>query len=347
MPHSNLQHHLCVCDHFRLGGFIVSDMNLSSVNFSSTLTWYEENPLLTNYIVAATLCITINYINGTLIHTFRKYQILHSNPRYILFIHLVINDMMWLFLSTLLLIISYTLRIFFVPYCIILLIISIIITHNSPLNLAGMAIECYIAVCMPLRHGQICTVKKTYILIGLIWAASALSILPDLFILLATEPLQFFHSKVRCVRDFVFRSTYSLNKRDASHIVCLVVVWLTLIYTYARIMILFAARALSTDKTSAQKARNTILLHGAQLAMCMLSYVSPSVEVVLHIIFPGRILEIRFANYLIVYILPRFLSPIIYGVRDKKFREYLRMYFLSNRCRNKERKVTPEDKDHL
>uniref|UniRef100_A0A3P9D3G6 G-protein coupled receptors family 1 profile domain-containing protein n=1 Tax=Maylandia zebra TaxID=106582 RepID=A0A3P9D3G6_9CICH len=272
-------------------------------------------------------------------------QILHSNPRYILFIHLVINDMMWLFLSTLLLIISYALRIFFVPYCIILLIISIIVTHNSPLNLAGMSIECYIAVCMPLRHGQICTVKKTYILIGLIWAASALSILPDLFILLATEPLQFFHSKVRCVRDFVFRNPILAYKRQAVDIIYFSCVFLILVVTYLRI--LFAARALSTDKTSAQKARNTILLHGAQLAMCMLSYVSPSVEVVLHIIFPSRILEIRFANYLIVYILPRFLSPIIYGVRDKKFREYLRMDFLSNRCRNKVKKVTPEDKDHL
>ncbi len=56
--------------------------------------------------------------------------------------------------------------------------------------------------------------------------------------------------------------------------------------------------------------------------MCMLSYVSPSVEGVLNIIFPGRILEIRFTSYLIVYMLPRFLSPIIYGVRDKKFRKF-------------------------
>uniref|UniRef100_A0A3P9BKU4 G-protein coupled receptors family 1 profile domain-containing protein n=1 Tax=Maylandia zebra TaxID=106582 RepID=A0A3P9BKU4_9CICH len=291
-------------------------MNLSSVNFSSTPTSYEENPLLTNYIVAAALCITINYINGTLIHTFRKYQILHSNPRYILFIHLVINDMMWLFLSTLLLIISYALRIFFVPYCIILLIISIIVTHNSPLNLAGMSIECYIAVCMPLRHGQICTVQKTYILIGLIWAAS------------------FFHSKVRCVRDFVFRSTYSQNKRDASHIVCLVVVWLTLIYTYARII--FAAKGLTGD---IKKARNTILLHGFQVLLLMLNYVRPIFEQSLFFLFPNRESQIRFASFVIVQIIPRFISPIVYGLRDQTFRKYVRRYLV---CR--ERGIThPEN----
>lgn len=254
-------------------------------------------------------------------------QILHSNPRYILFIHLVINDMMWLFLSTLLLIISYALRIFFVPYCIILLIISIIVSHNSPLNLAGMSIECYIAVCMPLRHGQICTVKKTYILIGLIWAASALSILPDLFILLATEPLQFFHSKVRCVRDFVFRSTYSLNKRDASHIVCLVVVWLTLIYTYARII--FAAKGLTGD---IKKARNTILLHGFQVLLLMLNYVRPIFEQSLFFLFPNRESQIRFASFVIVQIIPRFISPIVYGLRDQTFRKYVRRYLV---CRER------------
>ncbi|KAK3556336.1 hypothetical protein QTP70_007105 [Hemibagrus guttatus] len=43
------------------------------------------------------------------------------------------------------------------------------------------------------------------------------------------------------------------------------------------------------------------------------------VEVFLDIIFRGCVVEIRYATYLIVYIMPRFLGPIIYGVRDQKF----------------------------
>uniref|UniRef100_A0A3P9D211 Melatonin receptor type 1A-A-like n=1 Tax=Maylandia zebra TaxID=106582 RepID=A0A3P9D211_9CICH len=296
---------------------------------NSTTAVYQDSlsTAIIKNLITVGLSVSIIYINSSLVHTFKKHEILHSNPRYILFIHLVINDMMWLFLSTLLLIISYALRIFFVPYCIILLIISIIVSHNSPLNLAGMAIECYIAVCMPLRHGQICTVKKTYILIGLIWAASALSILPDLFILLATEPLQFFHSKVRCIRDFVFRSTYSLNKRDASHIVCLVVVWLTLIYTYARII--FAAKGLTGD---IKKARNTILLHGFQVLLLMLNYLRNIFERSLFFLFPNRESQIRFAAFVIVQIIPRFISPIVYGLRDQTFRKYVRRYLV---CRER------------
>uniref|UniRef100_A0A4W6BVE7 G-protein coupled receptors family 1 profile domain-containing protein n=1 Tax=Lates calcarifer TaxID=8187 RepID=A0A4W6BVE7_LATCA len=301
-------------------------MNVSSVNGTFTVAGTQRDTFTTavtkNLIVTA-LCISINYINGTLIHTFRKHQIFYSSPRYILFIHLVINDMMQLALSTLLHIISYALYKISVPFCLILLIITILTTLNTPLNLAGMAVECYIAICVPLRHGQICTIMKTYILIGLIWAASACSILPDLFILLATEPLQFFHSKVLCARDFVFRSNYSQKKREVSHIVCLALVWLTLFYTYFRI--LFAAKEATADF---KKARNTILLHGFQLLLCMLIYVRPMFEQGLLYLLPKQHSTIRFTAYVIVQIMPRFVSPIVYGLRDQTFRRHVTRYLL-------------------
>ncbi|XP_008284655.1 olfactory receptor 52E8-like [Stegastes partitus] len=298
-------------------------MNLSSVNNTVSAAGQMRDSFTTAVIknvIVTVLCISINYINGTLLHTFRKHQILNSNPRYILFIHLVINDMMQLALSTLLHVVSYALFKIAMPFCVIILTIAVATTQNTPLNLAGMAVECYIAVCMPLRHGQICSVKKTYILIGLIWVASAFYVLPDLFFLLATEPLELFQSKVFCARDYVFRGT--TKKRDVSHIVCLVLVWLTLFYTYFRI--LFAAKGASTDM---KKARNTILLHGFQLLLCMLSYVRPMLEQGLIYLMPKQLLSIRFTFYVIVQILPRFVSPIVYGLRDQTFRRYVRKYF--------------------
>ncbi|XP_070707994.1 odorant receptor 131-2-like [Pempheris klunzingeri] len=301
-------------------------MNSSSINGTSAVAGNQRDTFTTavikNVIVTA-LCIFINYINGTLVHTFRKHQIFTSNPRYILFIHLVINDIMQLALSTLLHIISYALYTINVSLCLILLIITVLTTLNTPLNLASMAVECYISICIPLRHVQICTVRKTYILIGLIWAVSSLSILPDVFVLLATEPLQFFHSNLFCARDYVFRSAYSLKKRDASHIVFLALVWLTLFYTYFRILI--ATKEVAADN---KKARNTILLHGFQLLLCMLTYVRPMFEQSLLYLLPKQYLAIRFATYIIVQILPRFVSPIVYGLRDRTFRKYVRSYLL-------------------
>ncbi|XP_047195380.1 odorant receptor 131-2-like [Hippoglossus stenolepis] len=253
---------------------------------------------------------------------------------------MVINDAIQLTVTVTLFVSSYIFYKINVSFCCLLILVAVFTTRNTPVNLASMAIERYIAICKPLRHSQICTVRKTYMVIGVIWFLCAAPDITDLFVTLATESLSFFHGSVLCLRQNVFKDPILALKRQAFDIIYFSFVFLTLIFTYFRI--LFAARAAATEKMSAQRARNTILLHGLQLSMCLLSYISPSVELVLHLIFPGRIREIRFATYLIVYILPRFLSPIIYGVRDKTFRKYFKMNLLSNRCREKLKKVTPQ-----
>lgn len=245
------------------------------------------------------------------------------NPRFILFIHLVLNDLIQLTTSISLFVFTYAFHKIHVPLCCLFILPAIFTTQNTPLNLAFMATECYIAVCIPLRYNYICTVKRTYIVIGIIWAMSSLSVLPDVFILLATEPLEFLNSRVFCSRDTVFRSTYSLKKRDASHIVFLVMVWLTLFYTYFRI--LFVAKTANAD---AKKARNTILLHGFQVLLCMLVYVRPMFLQVLTLLFPGGTRHINFVIFIINQILPRFVSPIVYGLRDMTFRKYFKRYLL-------------------
>ncbi|XP_029282870.1 odorant receptor 131-2-like [Cottoperca gobio] len=256
---------------------------------------------------------------------------------------MVINDGIQLTITIALFLLSYIFYRINVSFCCLFILLAVFTTRSTPFNLASMAIERYIAICEPLRHAQICTVRRTYIVLGLIWFLSVAPDITDLFVTLATESLSFFHQSVFCLRQNVFKDPILAHKRQAFDTIYFSCVFLTLVFTYLRI--LFAARALSTDKTSAQRARNTILLHGAQLAMCMLSYISPSVEIILRLIFSGQVLEIRFANYLIVYILPRFLSPIIYGVRDRKFRKYLKMHLRSYRWGVKLHSVAPGTKD--
>ncbi|TKS71863.1 Trace amine-associated receptor 1 [Collichthys lucidus] len=295
-------------------------MNVSSSNVTVVLQYRDSvtKAVIKNVIVLV-LGISINFIDASLIHTFCKHQIFYMNPRYILFIHLVVNDMIQVTVSVSLFLISYTIYKLNVSVCCALVLLTLYATENTPLNLACMAVECYIAVCMPLRHVQICTIQRTLILIGLIWTVTSFTVLSDLFITLATQPLDFFHSQVFCLRKNVFPNPLILKKRDITYSVFLVIVWCTILYTYFRI--LFTAKTASKDT---KKARNTILLHGFQLLLCMASYATPQLKDALQQWFPKSFTDSLFICYIIVQILPRSISPIIYGLRDNTFRKYLK-----------------------
>ncbi|XP_056156928.1 odorant receptor 131-2-like [Lampris incognitus] len=300
-------------------------MNYSSGgNVSMTVRYRDTfSTAVAKNVLVFTLSLIINYVNGTLLHIFKKHQILYMNPRYILYIHLVVNDMMQLTVAIALFVLSYIFYTLNVSFCCLLVSIASLTTVNTPLNLASMAIECYIAICYPLHHAEFCTVKRTHILISLIWAIGAITILPDLLFKLATEPLETFYSRIFCEKDTVFHNSWIIKKRDVSYILLMVLVWLIIFYTYFHI--LFAATAAATN---AKKARNTILLHGFQLLLCMLTYIAPVLRQFLQRMYPAHYVNLIFVLYIFVQILPRLVSSIVYGLRDQIFLRYLKNHLL-------------------
>ncbi len=283
--------------------------------------------------ISVVLGLIINYINGTFVLVFFKNTIFCSDPRYILYIHLVINDMIMLSISVLLQVATYVFRNFSVSVCSLVLLFAVIVNNNTPLNLACMAIERYIAICKPLHHPQICTVRRTYILIWFIWTLSAVPAFSDIFITLSTRPASFFSTVFLCHALFIYNTWQHTVKDIVSNVVYLSFVWTTLIATYFKV--LSAANSASADQVSARKARNTILLHGGQLLLCMMSYITPLMNSALVDLFPQSRTTILFLLYLLSNVLPRLLSPLIYGLRDKQFAERIKVYFCCKQVRHR------------
>lgn len=260
-----------------------------------------EDAFIKNF-TSVVLGVIITYINGIFVHAFFKTQIFYTDPRYILYIHLVINDIMMLFIAVTLQVMSYTLPLVNVTVCCFLLLLASTTSGNTPLNLAGMALERYIAICKPLHHPQLCTVKRTYFCIGLIWLLTTGSVLTDIIISLLYQPISFFLTSTMCYLKNIFGSNEHLIKTIFTQTVHLSIVWITLIFTYFKV--LQAAKATTTDQVMAKKARKTILLHGIQLLLCMLAYVTPIINYFFLALFPKYKSTFMFITYIFLTYFP-------------------------------------------
>ncbi len=263
------------------------------------------------------LALIIISINGVFVYIFFKSSIFYNDPRYILYIHLVINDMLMVFISVTLFVMSFTWKNVPLPFCATLLIITSTTHKNTPLTLAGMAVERYIAICKPLHHHQICTVRRTYILISLIWGVGVIPGLNDLIVIVIVRPLSVFKTVALCSSATLYNTPYHEELSKFTLGLYTSVVWVILVFTYCKVLI--AARRASADKSSAKKAQSTILLHGAQLLLSMLSYITPVLDNIFLPLVTDQQKKIIFFNYLLTNIVPRLLTPLIYGVRDKHF----------------------------
>lgn len=221
-------------------------------------------------------------------------------------------------------------------------------TRSTPLILAGMALERYVAICFPLHHSRVCTASRTLLLIGCILLLAITPPASDLLIAVVHEPPAFFHSSIFCDHPLLFRHHSIYYKNCVIDGVYLFLVAVALLYTYCKIML--TAHAASVGWASVRRARNTVLLHGLQvgpasasgrlalaapaeppglllqLLLCMLALVVPSLQAALISHFPRLGLEIRYVFFLVVYVIPRFTSPVVYGFRDEQFRKYWSRY---------------------
>lgn len=291
-------------------------------------------------LISVGLGLIITYINGIFVFAFFSTPIFYSDPRYILYVHLVINDIMMLFISVALQVMSYTVPLVNVTVCCFLLLLASTTSNNSAVNLAGMALERYIAICKPLHHVQLCTAKRTYICISFIWLFSIVPVITDIIITLLNQPIRFFFTSIMCYHKNLFGSNDHLIKTAFIQALYLLSVWMTLIFTYVKV--LQAANAATTDQVMARKTRNTILLHGIQLLLCMLAYVTPFINNFLLALFPKYKSTFMFITYLLSHIFPRLLSPLIYGVRDQKMFKCVSKYLA---CSQFSTQVGPMDKE--
>ncbi|XP_041863722.1 odorant receptor 131-2-like [Melanotaenia boesemani] len=278
-------------------------------------------------------CCVFLFINGTMLFTLRSKAVFCDTSRYVLLFNLLFADTAQMALSQVLYIIAACGITLTYPVCGTLNFLASLTTVISPLTLVLMSLERYVAVCFPLRHTSIITIRNTAVVVAVVWAFSSLNILTRVFLLLKfpfegmpSLQMNVFCSEMAMVLDYV-------SDQYVKAFTCFVFVSAGLVVISTYVSVMMAARSASADKALARKARNTLLLHVVQLGLTLSSTIYSPLLIALSRILT-RIVFVRIQNvlYVCVFIFPRCLSSLIYGLRDQSIKPVL-IYHLC--CRMK------------
>ncbi|XP_046876872.1 odorant receptor 131-2-like [Hypomesus transpacificus] len=268
------------------------------------------------------------YINGVILFILRNKPVFRETPRYVLLYNLLFADTFQLVVGQFLYILA-TVRVYMIRYlCVITVILAMLTTEISPYNLAMMSLERYVAVCFPLRHSAIVTIKNTGVSIAVVWAICGINTIIRIFMLILLESLPLDQYMLDfCAKETLFEQKLFYDFDKAFTGVTFVLVGIVILCSYFGVMI--AARSASSDKASTSKAKKTVVLHMIQLLLILSStLVSPILTAFYGKVDRITLITIYYILFLCLVNLPRCLSGLIYGLRDQTIRPFL-LYHLS------------------
>lgn len=180
------------------------------------------------------------------------------------------------------------------------------------------------AICMPLRHGELSTVRRAIHCILLIHSISAIQPIIIVSIFFASVPLGFYTQYKLCSAEMFIAHKWQRHLRSAIGQFYFLVMSITIVFTYARII--SVAKEASDNKKSLSKGRKTVILHAIQLFLCLIQLWCLFMEALILSIHLKLYNNVRFFDYIVFILAPQCLSPLVYGIRDEKF--FLALYFL-------------------
>ncbi|XP_015253186.1 PREDICTED: olfactory receptor 10J5 [Cyprinodon variegatus] len=278
--------------------------------------------ILVQVLVCVFLCI-----NVFLITTFFLKNYFHTTMRYILFVITLFSDCLFLIMTDMLLILSYFSFAIEIWLCIIIYIILSVYTFVTPLTLTAMVLERYVAICMPLRHAELCTTRSTVHLILTIHSLSSVPCVVVISIFFAFTSFTFYTTGRICSVEMFILYKWQSHLRSAISQFYFLIMCVVIVFSYVQIMKV-AKAASGENKQSTWRGLRTVILHAFQLLLCLVQLWCPFIEAAVLQIDFVLFVNVRYFNYITFILAPRCLSPLIYGLRDDLFFQAVRYYAL-------------------
>ncbi|XP_008423207.1 growth hormone secretagogue receptor type 1-like [Poecilia reticulata] len=280
----------------------------------------NDQVIFVQVLVAVLLCI-----NLMLIITFFMKEMFYTNMRYILFANALFSDCINIIMTNVLLLFVY----FSVPLqtwsCLLFFILSSMYNYVTPLTLTAMSLERYVAICLPLRHAELCTAGRALQGILIIHSLSIIPFVVFLLIFFSSVTVSFFKQYVLCTAQVFFLHRWQNHVRSAVSQFYFLIMCILIAFSYVQIMKV-AKAASGENKESTRKGLRTVILHAFQLFLCLIQLWVPFIETAVLQIDLNLYINVRYFNYICLNLAPRCLSPLIYGLRDEVFLVALKHY---------------------
>ncbi|XP_075053734.1 odorant receptor 131-2-like [Mixophyes fleayi] len=285
---------------------------VNSTQLDSNVTVYinKTSQRVTLFILMLPLFCIFLYFMAVILKAFFTVPHVRENPRYILFIHMLVNDLAFLAISFFLFTSSVYYLYMPLSVCYIIVSFSTCAFRITPYNLAVMSLERYVAICHPLRHAQLCTAQRSSAAIAIMWTVGLIPQLADFIAFCFFVEKRVFSVSIICYWGHLIVNEIQVVIKTLTIIISFTIVGLIIACTYLKVMLV--ARRIGSG-TSASKAGKTVLLHAFQLMLCMLSFTSSYTDRY----FTPYFLYMPILNFFLFMCLPRVISPLIYGIRDE------------------------------
>nr|XP_043888849.1 odorant receptor 131-2-like [Solea senegalensis] len=282
----------------------------------------NDDLIIVQFFISLFLCI-----NFLLITVFFMKDFFYTTMRYIFFALTLMSDCVFLMLSDVLLILTYFEFTIPMLLCLMVYVAVSLCFFITPVTLTVMTLERFVAICMPLRHGELCSTRSALHCILIVHAISALPDVIFLSIFFATVNRSYYTQSTLCSMEIFILHTWQGHIRSAISQFYFLIMVIIIMFSYFKIM--KVARAASgQNRKSTWKGLRTVVLHGFQLFLCLFQLWCPFIEAAVLQISLVLYVNVRYFNYMVFILSPRCLSPLIYGLRDEKFFVALRSFVL-------------------
>ncbi|XP_040285866.1 probable G-protein coupled receptor 148 [Bufo bufo] len=295
----------------------------------------ESASLLWTFLIPAAIFSIVTLLaNPMILVSILLKDTLRNETRYILLANVMVSDLIFILFNS---IISMSNAIRWYMHrvlCFSLISFTVAAYSSCVLTFTIMVVDTYVAICFPLHYYSILSMKRTRKILLAIWIFSALF---PLIVSLASETFDYNLLEKQNVCLMLYYGSDERNNILVTVVCALTICFLmfcSVMITYFYIKLYAITRKSGIWVSRFSRARITLLTHFILLGLYIVPAFILTAEVML---FKNSVIGIdtriwmSACNNGLVMMMPRALSPLLYGLRYREIYATLKHWFSRNR----------------